>query len=107
MGKCGPLWNQTKYISFEMFWLKNVIFIEFEPLCQKFWAFVSNLPTPLTKYGHARKVTKFEGNWLKNKNVRGKKQIGGGKDPIVLIGLRQNDLMLQNVQKQLSFFLQS
>ena len=25
-----------------------------------------------------RKVTKFEGNWLKNKKVAGKKQIGGG-----------------------------
>ena len=31
---------------------QNVIFIEFEPLCQKVWAFVSNLPKPLTKYGH-------------------------------------------------------
>ena len=27
-------------------------FIEFEPLCQKLWAFMSNLPSPLTKYGH-------------------------------------------------------
>ena len=27
-------------------------FIEFEPLCQKLWAFMSNLPKPLTKYGH-------------------------------------------------------
>ena len=27
-------------------------FIEFEALCQKFWAFMSNLPKPLTKYGH-------------------------------------------------------
>ena len=34
-----------------------------------------------------RKVTKFGGNWLKNKNVIGKKQIGGWKDPPVLMGL--------------------
>ena len=27
-------------------------FIEFEPMCQKVWAFMSNLPKPLTKYGH-------------------------------------------------------
>ena len=47
MGKCGPPRNQTKYILFERFWLelfKNVTFIEFELLCQKLWAFMSNLP---------------------------------------------------------------
>ena len=32
--------------------LKNVIFIEFEPLCQKLWAFMSNSPEPLSKCGH-------------------------------------------------------
>ena len=32
-----------------------------------------------------RKVTKFGGNWLKNKKVTGKNQLGGGK---VLIQLR-------------------
>ena len=32
--------------------IQNVIFIEFEPLCQMLWAFMSNLPKPLTKYGH-------------------------------------------------------
>ena len=45
MGKCGPPWNQTKYISFERIWWKlskNVTFIEFEPLCQKLWAFMSS-----------------------------------------------------------------
>ena len=26
--------------------------IEFEPMCQKLRAFMSNLPRPLTKYGH-------------------------------------------------------
>ena len=31
---------------------KNVIFIEFEPLCQKLWVFMSNLPKPLIKYDH-------------------------------------------------------
>ena len=37
-----------------------------------------------------REVTKFGGNWLKNKKVRGKKQIGGWKTPppLVRIGLR-------------------
>ena len=34
-----------------------------------------------------RKVTRFGGNWLKDKNVTGKKQIGGWKRPPVLIGL--------------------
>ena len=45
-----------------------------------------------------RKITKFVGNWLKNKKVTGKKQIGVWKTPPVLIGLtncvrsvRQND----------------
>ena len=38
MAKFRPLQNQTKYIS-----SKNVLFIEFEPLCQKLWAFLSNL----------------------------------------------------------------
>ena len=33
-----------------------------------------------------RKVTTFGGNWLNNKKVTGKKQIMGGKHP-VLIGL--------------------
>ena len=45
MEKCGPPWNQTNYISFERYWwdlLKNVPFIEFEPQCQKLWAFMSN-----------------------------------------------------------------
>ena len=54
MGKCGLRRNQTKYKSFERFCgelFKNVIFIEFELLCQKLWAFMSNLPRPLTKYG--------------------------------------------------------
>ena len=36
---------------------------------------------------NSRKVTKFGGNWLRNKKVTSKKQIGGGKDPPVLIGL--------------------
>ena len=43
--KCGPQWNQTKYTSFEKFWQelsKNVICIEFEPLCQKLWVFMSS-----------------------------------------------------------------
>ena len=34
-----------KYISFKKFWWelsKNVTFIEFEPLCQKLWAFMSS-----------------------------------------------------------------
>ena len=35
------------YIAFERSWwelFKNVTFIEFEPLCKKLWAFMSNLP---------------------------------------------------------------
>ena len=45
MKKCGPPRDQINYISFERYWWelsKNVLFIEFEPLCQKLWAFMSN-----------------------------------------------------------------
>ena len=45
MEKCGPPRNQTNYISIERYWWelsKNVLFIEFEWLCQKLWAFMSN-----------------------------------------------------------------
>ena len=43
-----------------------------------------------------RKVTKFGGNWLKNKKVTGKKQLGGGgwKTPPVLIGLSPTEVMI-------------
>ena len=44
MEKCRPLRNQTNYISFKRYWQelsKNVLFIEFEPLCRKLWAFMS------------------------------------------------------------------
>ena len=105
IGKFGPRRNQTKYISLERFWwelFKNVTFVEFEPLFQKLWAFLSNLPKQLTKYGHVtwlwlqiqkflillnsvlnfRKGYQFGGNWLKNKNVTGKKPIGEQKAPL-------------------------
>ena len=45
MEKCGPPRNKTNYTSFERYWWKlskNVLFIEFESLCQKLWAFMSN-----------------------------------------------------------------
>ena len=32
--------------------IENVIFIQFEPPCQKLWAFMSNLPKQLARYGH-------------------------------------------------------
>ena len=35
---------------------------------------------------NVRESYQFWGNWLKNKKVTGKKQIGGGKHPPVLIG---------------------
>ena len=37
-----------------------------------------------------RKRYKFGGNWLKNKKVTDKKQIGGGTSPPMLIGLSQS-----------------
>ena len=55
MGKCGPRRNHTKYISFGKVLIraiKKCNFIEFDPLCQKLWAFMLNSPKPLTKYGH-------------------------------------------------------
>ena len=65
MAKFGPLRNQTNYISFERFWWelsKTVLFIEFEPLCQKLWALLSNfgiftMPAHQIRYGHV--------TWLK------------------------------------------
>ena len=47
-GKCGPPWNQTKYISFETIWWKlskNVTFIEF-------WATVSKVMGIYVKFYH-------------------------------------------------------
>ena len=43
-GNCGAPRNQTNYKSFERYWWElseNVHFIEFEPLCQKLWTFMS------------------------------------------------------------------
>ena len=43
--KFGPQQNQANYTSFERLLLelyKNVLFIKFEPLCQKLQAFMSN-----------------------------------------------------------------
>ena len=36
----------------------------------------------LILYKNLGKFTKFEGNWLKNKKVTGKRQIGGWKTPL-------------------------
>ena len=85
------------YIIGKFWWelFKNVIFIEFEPLCQKFWAFMSNLPKPHTKYGHVRwpwlqipkiffrlilyqilgKVTKFGGIGSRTKMLQAKNKL--------------------------------
>ena len=45
-----------RWKGFDESYSKNGIFIEFEPLCQKLWAFLSNLPKPLTKYGHVTRL---------------------------------------------------
>ena len=66
--------------------------IEFEQLCQKLWAFMSNLPKPLTSNSenfyrslnsvlNFRKVNKFRGNWLKNKKATDNKTNWGVKTP--------------------------
>ena len=57
LAKFAPPRNQTRYISFERYWraIQNVLFIEFEPLCQTLRAFCQMLALfmiPLTKYGH-------------------------------------------------------
>ena len=52
MGKCGPRRNRKKYKLLERFrcqLLKMQFFIEFEPLYQKVWAFMSNLPKTTRK----------------------------------------------------------
>ena len=37
----GKMWNQTKYIVRKVL-MRDVTFIEFEPLCQKLWAFMTS-----------------------------------------------------------------
>ena len=84
--------------------IQNVTFVEFEPMCQKLWAFKSSfamtthqiwschvtLATNFKKIYffpnsvlNFRKVTKFGGNWLKNKKVTDKKQNSGWKTPLL------------------------
>ena len=69
---------------------------------------MSNLPKPLTKYGHVtcfyfasnfRKSYQIWGKLAEGQKVTGKKQIGGGPPP-VLIGLKMmmtliNDLLTE------------
>ena len=92
---------------------QNVTFIEFEPLCQKLWAFMSsstmithqiwschvtlatnfeNFYFSLNSILNFTKITKFGQNWLKNKKVTGKIKTLGGKHPHppVLIGLKEH-----------------
>ena len=113
MRKFGPPRNQTKYISFERFWWelsKNVIFIKFEPLCQKLWAFMSSFT--MTTYQiwscHVTLAAHFENfyfspnsilNFRKScqiwgkldqeqKSYRQKAKHGVENTPSVLIGLK-------------------
>ena len=48
----GTKQNIYRWKGFDESYSKMYFFIEFEPLCQKLWAFMSNLPKLLTKYGH-------------------------------------------------------
>ena len=41
---CGTKQNIHRSKGFDESYSKIVTFIEFEPLCQKLWAFMSNLP---------------------------------------------------------------
>ena len=112
MGKCGNRRNQTKYISFEMFWgeLLKMWFLLHLSHCVKVIGIYYKFTKALTKYSHVTwsclqfpkififwlilylilgKFTKFGGNWLKNKRVTGKKNWRWKRSP-VLIGLEQN-----------------
>ena len=95
-GKMRASPEKTKYISFERFqWelSKNETYIEFEPLCQKLWEFISsftmtthqilscrmtlaasfeNLYFKPNSELNFRKVTKVRGNWLDNKRLHAK-----------------------------------
>ena len=52
-----------------------------------------------------RKVTKFEGNWLKNKTVKGKKPIGGGKHPPSVCRFKLLAVFIYNIYSELcSYF---
>ena len=70
------------------------IYVKFTKITHQIWSCHVTLALNSEKFYflpnsilNFRKVTNFEGDWLKNKKVTGKKQIGGGKDPPVLIGL--------------------
>ena len=74
-GKCGPRRNQIKYISLERFWwepFKNVIFIEFEPLCQ---SKVMGIYVKFTKttrqiwWCHVTLASNFENFYLSHNSV--------------------------------------
>ena len=119
MGKCGPPRNQTKNIYIVRKILmraiqKNVKFIEFETLCQMLWAFMStftmathqiwschvtlatsfeNISFSFNSIFTSGKVTKFGGNWLKNKTLQAKNKTRSGRHPppLVLIGLKLAD----------------
>ena len=113
MSKFGPPRNQTKYKSFERYWWelsRNVLFIEFEPLCQKLWAFLSNFGSfydarswydmviwscqvtqdanfeifyfVLILHLISGEVTKFPVEKLSISEVISKKPHGGGKHPL-------------------------
>ena len=73
------------------------IYVKFTMITHQIWschvALASNSenfyfsPNSIFKF---RKVTKFEGNWLKDKKLQAKNKLGGGKHPPpqpVLIGL--------------------
>ena len=77
--------------------IQSVTFIEFEPLCQKVWAFMLSFTTTTPQIWSChvtlaanfenlyfspysilnfRKVTKFGGNWLKKKRLQAKAKLG-------------------------------
>ena len=68
LAKFGPAQNQADYISFEAIvesYPKNVVFIEFGPVCQTLWAFLSNfgsfmMPTHQIWSRHVTQDANFE-----------------------------------------------
>ena len=98
MGNCGPPRNQTKYIVRKVL-MRAITFIEFEPLCQKLWAFRSSFTmtthqisscheTPATYFENfyflpnsVLNFTKFGGKLAQEQKVTGKKQNSRWKIP--------------------------
>ena len=57
------------------------IYVKFTKTTHQIWSCHVSLVSNSENFYFSPKLPKFGGNWLKNKNVTGKIQIGGGNPP--------------------------